>query len=139
MDSINDSFARAGWINDLERSDCGRVEPAYRYIRRSDKLPRLEELLRLNPPTPILRVKLYLPEGHMTWYVAAYEPAHRIAWGAVDNGCEFTTGAISMPELVRLRSSRLRLPLERDLSFLPTRLTAAAAGWLVRGHFGSRP
>ena len=93
---------------DLEYSTFQRL-PAYRYIRASDKLPALfpEE------DTTIARIKLFDPTGSWTWYLAAYDPDTRQAYGLVD-GHEKEYGYIDMAELVAFRGS-LGLPIERDL------------------------
>ena len=119
------------WITDLERSDCGRVQPCYRYIRQSDRLPRLDQLLE-RTSSPIAKIKLFAPDGAWTWYLAAYDAQYRVCWGATDKGRNFTTGTIAMDELVRLRTPRLGLPVERDLSFEAKPIAQLAALWLTR-------
>ena len=91
--------------------------PAYRYIRQSDKLPELfpEE------DDPIARIKLFNPTGAGTWYIAAYDPESRTAYGLVDL-LEKEQGYIDMQELVAFRG-RFNLPLERDLSWTPQPLS----------------
>lgn len=100
-------------MKDLERSSFRRG-PAYRYIRASDKLPRVADC---ETPT-MARVKLFDPTGSWTWYISAYDPDTRLAFGLVD-GFEKEYGAFYMPELVDFRG-RFRLPLERDLHWTPT-------------------
>jgi len=89
--------------------------PAYRYIRESDHLP-VEA-----PENPTALVKLFDPTGSWTWYIAAYDPETRNAWGLVD-GFEKEYGSIYMPELVEHRG-RFGLPLERDLWWKPKPLS----------------
>jgi len=96
---------------DLERSPF-QNRPAYRYIRHSDHLPRLDD----DSPA-IARVKLFNPTGIGTWYIAAYDPATREAFGAVDL-YEFELGYFSLAELTAFRG-RFGLPLERDLHWTP--------------------
>lgn len=104
---------------DLEESTFQR-RPAYRYIRKSDELP-------IEPPEePMALVKLFDPTGSWTWYIAAYDPATRTAWGLVD-GSEEEYGDIYMPELVALRG-RSGLPIERDLHWTPKPLSACKKG-----------
>ena len=91
---------------DLEYSTFQK-RPCYRYIRESDHLPAEP------PDNPMALVKLFDPTGSWTWYIAAYDPETRTAWGLVD-GFEKEYGDISMPELVAMRG-RLGLPIERDL------------------------
>jgi hypothetical protein len=91
--------------------------PAYRYIRATDKLPRIDEL----GEDPIARVKLFDPTGSWTWYIAGYDPETRQTYGLVD-GFEREIGMFSMAELVELRG-RFGLPIERDLYYEPKRLS----------------
>jgi hypothetical protein len=108
---------------DLEASTFQR-RPCYRYIRATDQLPRpsdlhTQELAEIPAP-----VRLFNPTGVGTWWIAAYEPETRIAWGAVhlDPAFRATTaemvGPISMVELVAFRG-RFGLPIERDLHYRP--------------------
>jgi hypothetical protein len=111
---------------DLERSTF-QNRPAYRYIRASDKLPRLDtdtpddaadDFYRQDP---IVRVKLFNPTGAGTWYLAAYDPETRTAFGAADIH-EHELGYIDMAELVAFRG-RFGLPIERDLHWTPRPLS----------------
>ena len=97
---------------DLEVSTFQK-RPAYRYIRESDKLPSLEP----EEAEPIARIKLFDPTGSWTWYIAAYDPATRAAYGLVD-GFEKEYGTFDMQELVEHRG-RFGLPIERDLHWKP--------------------
>lgn len=99
---------------DLERSTF-QGRPCYRYLRASDNLP-VEA-----PEKPMALVKLFDPTGSWTWYIAAYEPETRCAWGLVD-GFEREYGSIYMPELVEYRG-RFGLPIERDQGWKPIPLT----------------
>jgi len=105
---------------DLECSTFQK-RPAYRYIRASDKLPGLYEA----PIDPVARIKLFDPTGSWTWYIAAYDPETRIAYGVVD-GFEKECGDIYMPDLVEFRGG-FGLPIERDLSWKPTPLSQLLA------------
>lgn len=118
---------------DFERSNCGLMAPCYRYIRQADQLPTLEELHAAKPLAVIARVRIFAPEGSMAWYIAAYDGAHRLAWGAVVSDLGFETGPISLVELVALRTPRFGLPVERDLHYRPTALAQLGATWLRRG------
>ena len=97
---------------DLEHSTF-QARPAYRYIRESDHLPSLDT----EEAEPIARVKLFDPTGSWTWYIAAYDPQTRTAFGLVD-GFEKELGYIDMEELTKFRG-RLGLPIERDLYWTP--------------------
>jgi Protein of unknown function (DUF2958) len=101
---------------DLECSTFQR-KPAYRYIRAADKLPRLEACGQ----DPLVTVKLFNPGGIGTWYLAAYDPETRTAFGAADVH-EYEVGTIDMAELVTFRG-RFGLPIERDLQWTPRRLS----------------
>ena len=102
--------------------------PAYAYIRESDKLPTIDEALAQRGSLTA-KVKLFDPTGSWTWYIAAYDPETRIAYGLVD-GFELEEGDISMTELVAYRGG-FGLPIERDLYWEPKTLEqirAAKAG-----------
>jgi hypothetical protein len=101
---------------DLEFSTF-QNRPAYRYIRAADGLPRYDELADLDIDRIQCKVKLFDPTGSWTWYVAAYDPDTRIAWGLVD-GFEKEVGSFSMEDLVAVRG-RFGLPIERDLHWRP--------------------
>ena len=107
-------------ITDLETSTFQK-RPCYRYIRKADQMPTYEELGNVQ----IARVKLFDPTGGWTWYIAAYDPDTRIAWGLVD-GFEAELGDFSMEELVT-RRGRFGLPLERDLHWMPRALCDATS------------
>lgn len=95
---------------DLEASTF-QNKPCYRYIRESDHLP-------VEPPErPTALVKLFDPTGSWTWYIAAYDPETRTAYGRV-HGFEDEYGDIDMSELVAY-PGRFGLPIERDLHWTP--------------------
>ena len=96
---------------DLERSTF-QNRPAYRYLRLADHLPN-----SASDPDPVACVKLFNPTGQGSWYIAAYDPKTRQAYGAADL-FEFEYGSIDMEELVTFRG-RFGLPIERDLSWTP--------------------
>ena len=89
--------------------------PCYRDIRKSDRLP-VEA-----PPEPVALIKLFDPTGAWTWYITAYDPETRTAWGMVD-GFERECGSIYMPELINFRG-RFGLQIERDLNWKPKPLS----------------
>lgn len=98
----------------------GFNRPAYWYVRGSDNLPSTARAAA--DPDPIIRVKLFDPQGSWSWYLAGYDPDCRRAFGAVD-GWELEVGDFWMPELTVVRGKHLRLPLERELDFEPRRLS----------------
>lgn len=105
----------------LEQSTFQK-RPAYKYIRESDKLPTIAA--SATDENPVAKVKLFDPTGSWTWYIAAYDPETRTAWGLVD-GFEKEYGDISMEELVSFRG-RFGLPIERDLYWTPKPLKELA-------------
>ena len=103
---------------DLEVSTYQK-RPAYRYIRKSDNVPRVGATR--GQTDPIARVKLFNPTGSWTWYVVEYDPETRHARGLVD-GFEREVGSFSMAELVEFRGN-MGLPIERDLYWQPRPLS----------------
>ena len=104
---------------DLERATF-QNRPAYRYLRASDHMPRTAP-----DDDPIARVKLFNPTGAGTWYLAAYDPETRVAYGAAHIQ-EFELGDIYMPGLLEVRG-RFGLPVERDLHWTPRPLSECRA------------
>ena len=72
-------FTQLQVTDDLERSDFQR-RPCYRYIRQSDELPSMDQLPASGP---MALVKLFDPCSAWTWYIAAYDPTRRMAYGLV--------------------------------------------------------
>lgn len=105
-------------MTDLEASTFQK-RPAYRYIRKSDKVPLLGATR--NQLDPLARIKLFNPAGSWTWFVVEYDPESRIAFGLVDGDAR-EAGEFSMAELVELRGN-LGLPIERDLYWTPRPLS----------------
>ena len=100
-----------------------RKSPAYRYIRRADKLPTYAEL---GEEEAVARVKLFNPTGAGTWWIASYDPDTEVAFGVAEIQ-EREIGSFSIAELVAYRG-RFSLPIERDIHFKPTLITAIVAG-----------
>lgn len=94
--------------------------PAYKYLRGTDKLPTIADLR--DDDQAIARVKLFDPTGSWTWYIAAYDPDTRQAYGIVA-GHETEEGYIDMAELVAFRGG-FGLPIERDLYWTPRTFAA---------------
>ena len=67
-------------------------------------------------------VKLFDPTGRGTWFIAAYDPETRTAWGVADIFSR-EAGPIDMAEIVDFRG-RFGLPIERDLYYTPQTVTA---------------
>lgn len=110
---------------DLEASSFQR-RPCYRYIRASDRLPRPADV-DTSDPELVARVRLFNPGGAGTWWIAAYDPETRVAFGAAEL-VEREMGDIWMPELVEYRGP-FGLPIERDLYYEP-----ATLGQIRRGE-----
>lgn len=92
--------------------------PAYRYVRATDRLPTLTQLGAA--ADPLCRVKLFLPSGSWTYYMAAVTRygAETVMTGVcvLDPGMS-SWGDTSLDEVAALRV--MGLPPERDLSFMP--------------------
>jgi len=126
-DKLDESLCRLNRGSDLERSSF-QNKPAYRYLRDSDHLPTMAQLQESGAMDhdPMVRVKLFNPTGAGTWWIAAYDPENRVAYGRADifgDGGE--VGPFFMPELVEFRG-RFGLPIERDLHFAPCKLSECA-------------
>lgn len=105
---------------DLEKSPFPRFKtPAYRYIRATDAIPTIDAVA--NVADPIVKVKLFNPTGIGTWYIAAYDPETRVAFGAA-HLFEYEIGDFSMAELTEIRGL-MGLPIERDLHWTPKPLS----------------
>jgi hypothetical protein len=101
--------------------------PAYRYIRKTDKLPTIAEVIDQPLDKTIAKIRLFNPTGIGTWWIAAYDPDTGNAYGVAELW-EREVGEFHMPELVALRG-KLGLPIERDLySFTPMSLAAILTG-----------
>ena len=90
---------------------------AYRYIRRSDKLPAYADLSGLGLDRIFCRVKIFNPTGCGTWWIASFDPNSMVAWGIAEIHTR-EVGTFSVEELLSFRG-RFGLPLERDLHFKP--------------------
>ena len=101
---------------DLEFSTFQR-RPAYRYLRAADRLPTITQIAGTGRDEVVCKVKLFNPTGRATWYIAAYNPDTRVAWGVTHvYGPEL--GLISMSAIVDFRG-KFGLPIERDLHYSP--------------------
>jgi Protein of unknown function (DUF2958) len=72
-------------------------------------------------PDPTAWVKFFTPDASWTWYVTEFDGEDTF-FGLVQ-GQDEELGYFSLSELQTLRGP-LRLPIERDLSFKPTPLSA---------------
>jgi len=117
-------------LNAVEFTSTFSRRPAYRYLRKTDKIPTYDELDDMDP---MCLVKLFLPEGRWTFYVTAatlyggalYGGEQIILTGwcvsALGPDCD-EYGDSSMDEIAAVRT-RFGLPVERDLHWTPTRLS----------------
>ncbi len=115
---IDAAKTRAEKRKDLEASTFQK-RPAYRYIRQTDDIPTYLEIEGFDDV--FCWVKLFNPTGVGTWYIAAYDPDTRTAWGVAEIH-EREISSFSMAELVEYRG-RFGLPIERDLMWKPRRLS----------------
>ncbi len=122
-------------FNGSEVSSSFQKRPAYRYIRRTDRLPTYAQIPDIPFSRIPVKVKLFNPTGIGTWYIAAYDPDTHIAWGLADLH-EKEVGSFSMDELVAFRG-RFGLPIERDL-YWHARSLADVQGRSRRRHPQSR-
>jgi hypothetical protein len=96
--------------------------PAYRYVRAADRLPTLAELG--SEADPICRVKLFLPSGRWTYYIAAVTRYDEqvvmtgLCLSGLGSDCD-EWGDESLDAVAATRV--LGLPPERDLHFRPMR------------------
>jgi hypothetical protein len=70
---------------------------------------------------PLVRVKFFYPDFSWTWYAIEFD-GDDLFFGRVD-GFEKELGYFRLSELLANRG-KLGLPIERDLYFEPTRLSA---------------
>ena len=75
---------------------------------------------RVIDPVPVVR--LFTPDAHVTWLLAALDPADGdTAWGLIDLGIGMPAqGTVKLSELAGIVGPR-RQPVMRDLYFRPTR------------------
>ena len=81
-------------------------------------LPKLGETE--HDPDPLLRVKLFFPAFHWTWYVIEFD-GDDLFFGFVDGNFP-ELGYFRLSELEQQRDA-LGLPIERDMGFQPCRLS----------------
>lgn len=99
--------------------------PAYKYVRKSDRLPTYENLPDEGADQTICRVKLFNPTGAGTWWLASVDD-DGVAFGVAEIH-ERELGTVWLPELIEFRG-RFGLPIERDLYFRPTSAAEILAG-----------
>lgn len=82
-----------------------------------DYIPSIAEVDLIPQEKMMLWVKLFSPVSNWTWYVAAYDPESKIAFGYVE-GFENEWGDFSIEEL-ETTPLPFWLRIERDLWFTP--------------------
>jgi hypothetical protein len=104
-------------------------------IPKSAKLPTLEATANNTIDQSIVKVKLFNPMGAGTWYITAYNPEDKMAFGFVNLGdAEMAElGYISIEELETLRLP-LGMKIERDLWFSPMPLKDVMEKVKAGGH-----
>jgi len=70
---------------------------------------------------PLCQLKLFTPDTNWTWYIIEMDDTNELCFGYVV-GLEKELGYFSMNELQEVRGP-LGLAIERDLGFVPTRLS----------------
>ncbi len=87
------------------------------------------ELIKILPPLystenvkdPIVQCKFFTPDSSWSWYVLEFDKTNEIFFGYVC-GFERELGYFSLAELESVKGT-LGLPIERDTSFKPTKLS----------------
>lgn len=74
------------------------------------------------PIDPVPVVRLFTPDAHVTWLLAALDPTDGdTAWGLIDLGLGMPApGTVKLSELAGIVGPR-KQPVMRDLYFRPTR------------------
>lgn len=72
---------------------------------------------------PICHIKLFTPDANWTWYITELSLEDNDTCFGYVIGLENELGYFSLSEIEAVRG-HLRLPVERDLGFTPTKLSA---------------
>jgi hypothetical protein len=99
--------------------------PAYRYIRKSDHLPK-EVPYGLLGCEIVCKVKIF--GGPVDKWICSYNPETDIAYGVTDLGYGKEVGDFYMHEVVDVRIPPFGLPLEREQGYEPQSLREVM-GW----------
>jgi len=70
---------------------------------------------------PICKVKLFTPDANWTWYIIEFSKEDNDTCYGYVKGLENELGYFSLEEVKGVRGA-LKLPVERDIHFQPTRL-----------------
>lgn len=98
----------------------------YRYIRKADRLPTYAALGDRPFTEIVCPVKLFNPTGAGSWWIAAFDPDSRTAWGVAEI-VEREVGSFDMDELLAYRGL-MGLPLERDIYYTPVTIATVLEG-----------
>jgi len=71
---------------------------------------------------PICHIKLFTPDANWTWYIIEFSIEDNDTCFGYVVGLESELGYFSLSEVEAVRGN-LRLPTERDLGFIPTKLS----------------
>lgn len=82
-------------------------------------IPKLYETEDISDP--LCHIKLFTPDANFTWFIIEVSIDEDVCYGYVE-GYESELGYFSLLEVQSLRG-KLNLPVERDESFKPTKLS----------------
>ena len=71
---------------------------------------------------PICHIKLFTPDANWTWYITEFSIDDNDTCFGYIVGLESELGYFSLAEIEAIRG-QLKLPVERDLGFIPTKLS----------------
>jgi len=98
------------------------TQPLTTDLERVQLLANGEARATDRPIDPVPVVRLFTPDAHVTWLLAALDPADGdTAWGLIDLGLGMPTqGTVKLSELAGIVGP-LKQPVMRDSYFQPTR------------------
>jgi len=76
---------------------------------------------------PLCRVKLFTPDSNWTWYIMELSKEDNSTCYGYVQGLENEIGYFSLEEIADVRGA-LKLPVERDIHFEPTKLSQIMKG-----------
>ena len=76
---------------------------------------------------PLCQVKLFTPDSNWTWYIIELSKDNNSTCYGYVQGLESELGYFDLEEIESVRG-RLKLPVERDLLFEPTKLSQIMKG-----------
>ncbi len=76
---------------------------------------------------PVCKVKLFTPDANWTWYIIEFSHEDSDTCYGYVKGLENELGYFSLEE-IRSVQGALKLPVERDISFQPTKLSEIMKG-----------